>query len=511
VTVTQAPSATYPIARHPPHDLRALLWLKSRELLGETRDGSRLAFYAAAYLSWWVLVITGSWLAVQQGRIEPRYVANIAAGAWPLWALVPLLGGGAGEVVAATRLAAFPVGTRAVFGVGWATALLDVPYVIILPLVLGLESAAYGLPGLIAATAFTVGAMGLGQLAAWTSSTVLAGRRRSGVTALLLTGGVVALLAVAPTLFGSAEDVARALPSGWLVAADHAEVDGHWLQWAGWLTLLSVPAVAALLVGPGLTRRALDREARAGGAGARSWGRATWTVRGSLLRALTVADLRCMTRAVGAQVALAGVLAVPALAQMPGVDIAQVSLPAMGTVSAIAAATVLGLNAFAFQAAGAGLLLSFPLPTRQVLLAKALAVAGCLLGAQVAVTLAGVFALPVSSAEVLQALVLSVARAVLLAGLGLIWSVRFPAASDYDSLRARIAAPRSVVSFGLVAAGSCYAIGRATNDLRGSVGPIAAALLVTFAAVALAWLALRVAAQDLAGAGTERVAVGVSG
>ena len=491
-----------------PQGVRGLLWLQSREWLGEDRDATRLVGLALLYAVCWALILGGSWQAVHTGRIEHRYVGDVAAAAWPLWALVPLFGGGGGgEVVAAGRLAPYPVSPGAVFGAGWVTSFADVPYVVVLPLVVGLQLAADGPLGLLAALAFAAGASATGQLAAWTSALALAGRRRSGATAVLLTGGVVGLLTVAPALLGEADDLARVLPSGWLRAAEDAATAGRPGTALLWAAALVLPVPLALLLGPRLTAAALDREARGGGAGATAWGEAGRSSRGSVLRALAVADVRSTVRAVGAQVALAGVLAVPALTRLPGVDVAQVSLVAMGSVAALAAATALGLNAFAFQAGGAGLLLSWPVPPRQVVAAKAVAVGGCLLLGQVAVTAVGALAAHPTAGEVGGALTLVAGRTLALTGLALAWSVRFPSASDYDSLRARIAAPRSVVSYGAAAALCCYGLSQGAHDLPG-VGGL---LVVTAVAALVGLLGAGVATRDLAGGGTERVSAGVAG
>jgi hypothetical protein len=85
--------------------------------------------------------------------------------------------------------------------------------------------------------------------------------------------------------------------------------------------------------------------------------------------------------------------------------------------------------------------------------------------------------------------------------MSLAWSVRLPSASDYDSLRARIAAPRSVISFGLAAAAVSYVISQGAHDVRGGLGVGLMLVVATAAGVLFA----RAAAADLAGAGTERV------
>jgi hypothetical protein len=491
-----------------PQGVRALIWLRSRELLGESRDPSRLVLLAIAYLGWWTLIVAGCVQAVHSGRIEVKTIPDVSAAAWPLWALIPLLGGGGGgEVVASHRLAPYPVSARAVFGAGWFGVVIDVPYVIVLPVVVGLQIGAYGWLGLLAATAFAVGASATGQLAAWLAAFVLAGRKRSGATAVLMTGAVVGLLTAAPHLLGTAAQLGHALPSGWLASADAAGVAGHAVGWLGWLALLAIPIPIALVCGPMLTSAAMDREARGGGFGSSAWGEPGWAVRGSQLRAIAMADLRSMTRAVGAQVALAGVLAVPALTQLPGVNVAEVSLIAMGSVAAIAAATVLGLNAFAFQAGGASLLLSWPAPPRLILTGKALAVGSCLLVAQLAVTTAGILTQSTTVSQALVALALIVPRTMLLTGCAMVWSVRLPASSDYDSLRARIAAPRSVISYGLAAAGCCYLVSQTTVDLPRGVGPV----VLTVIGLVAGWGLLRVAETDLAGGGVERITAAVAG
>lgn len=484
-----------------PQGLRALLWLRSRELLGTTRDTSRLWVLGFVLLGWCAVCTAGAQAALSLHTLTTTHVGYLVDAAWPLWALLPLLGGGAGEVASTRRLAAYPVPSRAVFAASWLTGLLEVPYLVVAPVVIALSGAVAGPRGWAAAACLVAGASGVGQLAAWAGQLALAGRRRSGLLAVGLTGAAVGLVALAPHLAPGAARAARLLPPGWLAAAEHS----HGLPSVGWLAALLSPAVVALAVGPRLAMVALRREARAGGASARGWGRATWWARAGADRALIGAALRSCTRATGAQVAIAGVLAVPALTRLPGVAFAAVSLPAMGTVAAVAAAAALAINAFAFDAGGATLLFSWPLSPGRVLRARAAAIASCLLAAQLAVTLGGVVA--VGGAQLLPAVVLDLTRTVSLTGLGLAWSVWFPAGSDYDSLRARVAPVRSLATFAPVAAAVSYLSTQVVQD----AGLAAGLTMVGVGSLALAAAGYALARGRLMGGAGAAVAVAVRG
>ncbi|HVE98662.1 MAG TPA: hypothetical protein VNA12_05725 [Mycobacteriales bacterium] len=492
-----------------PQGVRALLWLKSREWLGETRDPARLVLLGAGLAGWFALIVAGCVQGDRSGEIPADIGLGVAAGAaWPLWAVVPLLGGGGGELVAAHRLAPYPVSPRSIFAGTWITALLDVPYLVVLPLVLGFAVAYTGPAGLLAAVVFVAGASATGQLVAWLSFLALAGRRRTGVSALLLTGCVVGLLALLPALLPAVDDVGDLLPGGWLVRAGDALLFDRTSEYWAWVAGLAVPVPIAAAFGPRLARTALDREARSAGVGSRPWGVTTWPNRGSAHRALVIANLRSVGRAVGAQVAIAGVLAVPTLTRFPGVDFVEVPVLAMGGIAGLAASTVLGVNAFAFDGGGAAVLLSWPVRARDVLLAKAAAVFAALLVTQVAVTALGAVVLRTPRGELAAALVLCLARTAGLTGLSVLWSVSWPTPSDYDSLRARISTPGAIVSFCLAASVVSLGVSQTARVVGGPVGVATAVAVFT----GIGWATFELAAGRFATpAGVERVAAGVLG
>ncbi|HVE63509.1 MAG TPA: hypothetical protein VNB94_06890 [Mycobacteriales bacterium] len=492
-----------------PQGVRALLWLKSRELLGETRDPARLVLIGAGVACWILLVGVGCVQADRSNQIAADVGLAVAAGAaWPLWAIVPLLGGGGGELVAAHRLAPYPVSARAVFGGTWLTALTDVPYLVVLPLVLGFAVAEAGLLGLLLALVFVAGCSATGQLVAWLSYLSLAGRRRTALAALLLTGCVVGALAALPYLLPAVDDIGDVLPGGWVSHAVDALRLGRYASYAGWVAALAVPVPVALLVGPRLARAALDREAGSSGVGARPWGEQTWFTQGSVRRALVVTNLRSVGRAVGAQVAIAGVLAVPTLTRFPGVDFVEVPVMAMGGIAGLAASTVLGINSFAFDGGGASVLLSWPVPARAVLVAKATAVFAALLLTQVTVTVLGAAVLATSGGETAVALVLAVARTAGLTGLAMVWSVRAPTPSDYDSLRARISTPGAIMGFCTAAGFVSLGVSQTARLVPGAAGVLTSLVFFT----ALGWVAFEYAVSVFdTRAGVERVAAGVQG
>ncbi len=492
-----------------PQGVRALMWLKTREWLGESRDPARLVLLGAGLLAWFVLIASGCLQADRTNQLAADVGLAVAAGAaWPLWAVVPLLGGGGGELVAAHRLAPYPVSARAVFGGTWATSLLDVPYLVVLPLVVGFCLAEAGVAGLVAAVVFVAGASAAGQLVAWLSFLMLAGRRRTGVSALLLTGAVVGLLALLPTLLPGVDDVGAVLPGGWVSNAVTAFVDGEATAYAGWVLALAVPVPLALLLGPRLARAGLDREAASRGVGARPWGTPTWMSAGTVRRALVVANLRSVGRAVGAQVAIAGVLAVPTLTRFPGVDFVEVPVLAMGGIAGLAASTVLGINAFAFDGGGAAVLLTWPVSVREVLYAKATAVFAALYTTQLAVTLLGAVVLRPGVREVLVALLLAVGRTAALTGIAMLWSVRAPTASDYDSLRARISTPNAIVTFCIAAGALSLGVSQTARLIPGATGVvIVLAVFGSFGWAACEWATTEFSTP----AGVERVAAGVQG
>lgn len=490
-----------------PTGVRTLLWLKSREFLGEDRRPLRLQVLAGLVLLWFVLSISAIIHASEIGRLTPEIdLRYFTAASWALWALVPLLGGGS-EVVAAQRLAPYPVPPRAIFHGSWAVAFLGLPYLVAFPMVAGLALAYNGLAGLALAVAFVAGSSAMGQLAAWTSSYLLTGRKRTGLASLALTGSVVGGLAIAPVLLGGSLRLGAILPGGWAYGALYRYHYGELaplLQVGGAFLLITL---FAYLIGPRIAAAAIRRESQAKGVGSRAWGERGWAARGGALRLLATTSVRSTFRAVGAQVAVVGVLAVPTLSQLPGFEIAQINLIAMAAIAGLAAATVLGVNSFAFDSGGAAMTLSLPVRVRDILIGKALAVGSLLLLAQLLATFLGALVLRVPLELLVENVILCFGRTFLLTGVSLCWSVWQPSASDYDSLRARIAAPGSILTFIPTAGLCCLFVSTSASILDGLSG----AMVTNLLAACLALLLFRLAQRQLEHDGRERVALGAAG
>src|SRR5690349_3827150 len=80
--------------------LAALVWLRSREFLGDRRDPARLWALGTAVLVFAGTIIAGVHLGAASGRLHPAFDSKyVCAAAWVLWAITPLLGGGGGELV----------------------------------------------------------------------------------------------------------------------------------------------------------------------------------------------------------------------------------------------------------------------------------------------------------------------------------------------------------------------------------------------------------------------------
>lgn len=506
--------------------LRALLWLRSRELLGHRRGARRLRVLAAVLLGWIVLAVSSIGKSVELGVLSTSTLLQLAGVAWVLWALVPGLGGGANEVASTQRLAPYPVHPRPVFTASWASSMLDVPYLTVGPLVLGLSAAigaglgdgeaslTGGAAGLLAAIAFVAGASGLGQLAAWGATWVLAGRRAPGRTALWGVGVAGLALILGRSFDQYLPTLATLTPGGWLQAAAEAAARGQWAIWGGWVGALILPALLAPRAGGRLVRAAWGREARAQGAESRPWGEAGWSGEGSVGRAVLVAQLRSILRAPAAQVALAGVLLVPASARL-AVDPATgvnpgVPLTTIGAIAGVSVALAIGCNALGYLAGGTTWLMSAPLERRTLLRASAVAVGLIVLIGQLATTLEA-WVLGGTTGGLLAALTLAGARTLALAGAAVRWSVAHPSHADFDSLRTRIAAPRAVAGF-LLAATTCNLLVGGVAQAGEMLGhPLLGIVGAYVAAGLLGWGWLALGRWRLHRRGTEQLALEVRG
>lgn len=426
-----------PARRSVAAEVRTALWLQSRDIVhlgGRRFLGPSLV---AGYLGLSVLLVLGG--LVVHGQHHNLPLVELFTPIWLLWALLPAVGAGGGSLDAATSLAPYPTGPAMQLAAAWAAGLLDIQYVLPLPVLFAAAAADVGPTGLIGAVAFVAGASALGQLAGWLSVAGVRARRGQSLTVTVLAVLGLGLLAVSHRSDAVGTRRLGAIPpTRWLAAGAHAARRGDWPVAAGWWGLLAAPVVLLVLVGPGLVRRATV--ARLAGPASRGSGRA---FAASPERALAAAAWRGIVRTLSWRAALLAVVAIPFLTALLSHPLTARTLASVGLVSAGA---TIAANTWSFEAGGTALLLSAPLPRHTVVLVRSVVLAGALM-VTLAVASASAFAsapLPVTPADLgYAACVLVVVTAA-----GMRTSISTASAADVDSLRARPASLVAVLTFG---------------------------------------------------------------
>jgi hypothetical protein len=417
-------------------DVRAAIWLQSRDIVhlgGRRRLGSVLA---AAYAACCLLLLLGG-LAAHQRDVE-LHVDRVFTPIWLLWALLPAVGAGGGSLDAAESMAPYPASATVQLTASWFSALTDVQYLIPVPVLFAATAAESGAGALPGALAFVAGASALGQLAGWFSVAGLRARRGQSLLVTAVAVAILGAIAVGRRSHGAAtRHLGTIPPTRWLVDGARAAGAGDWAPALGWWALLAGPAVLVVLIGPGLVRRATVARLSAGqvrGAG-KSFGR---SARVAAMQAAWRGIVRSRTWRAG----LLAAVSIPFLTTLLSNPLAYRGL---ATVVVISTGASIAANTWAFEAGGSTMLLSAPVPRRTVVVARALVLAGLLATALGVATAAAVVAGPVhgSLADLgFAACVLAVVTAA-----GMRTSIAGASAVDVDALRSRPARLTAVLAF----------------------------------------------------------------
>jgi hypothetical protein len=417
--------------------MRTAVWLQSRDIVH--LGGRRLLGPAiiATYLGVCLLLVAGGLAAHSQHQDLP--LADVFTPIWLLWALLPAVGAGGGSLDATGSLAPYPTGTPMLLTSSWFSALIDVQYLLPVPVLFGGVAVEYGAAGLPGAVAFVIGASALGQLAGWFS---VAGVRARRGQSLFITGCAVLALGALAVSRRSRDADARHLgtipPTRWLVSGAHAAQHGDWPAAAGWWALLAMPVLLFVAVGPALVRRATL--ARLAGASARGSG---GSFASTPWRAIAAAAWRGMVRTTSWRATLFAVVSVPFMTTLLSEPL---SYRALASVVVVSAGATIAANTWAFEAGGVTVLLSAPVRRRTVVVARTAVLAAALATSLVVATAAALIAGPLegSAADVGYAACV----VLLVAAAGMRTSVATASATDVDSLRARPATLPAVLAFG---------------------------------------------------------------
>lgn len=482
-------------------------WLRLRE--SSSDRPSRVVVWVMLFLAWTLLLAAGSLLAADADATQLREdLATIAKITWPLWALIPLLSGGAGEVTSSARLAPYPVAPRTHLYAAWVSALLDYPYLVAFPPMLALTVGVAGWWGVPLGVLYVLSASAAGQAGAWVLARLVGSRSRPGLLVAGLTlAGVVVVAAwslLAPVFAG----VASSLPGLWLASAAGAAADGEALPALLWSVLLLVPVLLHARFGTFLVSRALDVERHARGVPSRPWGDVSWAGRGSVERVLLATHLRSVLRATSTQAALAGVVLTPFLFRFLAGNSPDAAIGTIALIAVLSAAATLGVNSFGYLSGGMVWVLSAPVSRWRLVGMTSLALALLLTGIGLLALGVAFLLLSPSLGASLAAVVSVVLRSVVLAAICVRWSVRHPVAVDFDSLRNKVTTPRAAFTF--FAAGVSWGL-LVTFPLGVSALPLGLRLLASSAlTVLVAFVYLWRSVRDLSREGEARVVSAVT-
>ncbi len=404
-------------------------------------------------------------------------VAGLLVPLGMLWVLLPALGGGGADAWPATAWTPYPVSPRLLLVSGWLAAVLDLSYLLPVPILAAVAVATAGPAALLPLAAFTLGCSALGQLLAWATVAGLQTRRGTSLAAGAVLAAVLMVLWVLVPRPGG---LSALLPAARVHAALAAPADlPRLLAWGARSLLPAVPVPALLAAGPRLVSRASC--ARAGNDGMRRRRRRAGPLPAHRVGAVYLVGLRGLYRAWAFKAALMTGAAVPLVAAsgLPGLDV-----QTLGAFSLLSTSATLAANTWAYDAGGTSLVLAAPVARRELLAARAGVVAtGLAVVVAVAVALGAALGMPVRAGWVATSGHLLVLL-VLVTAVGLRTATRRPSAADVDSLRGRPTSLPSAVGC-TVRAGALVGLLSLLGALPGPGPLLAAAVVVGY----LAWAA----------------------
>lgn len=422
-------------------DFSNALWLKSRDLLPESRSKKPAFLILGVYVLATVLLCWGTTLLPDFAATSLDSTLLLTSPLWLLWAVIPFTGTGAGDIESSLRLAPYPVNSRVHLFSTWISAFLDFPYLIGLPLLLATAYSAGGVQGVILVFALTLGASALGQFGSWLSGAFGFKKKGESLSSMIFFLLLISLLSLTPL---SIQTAFVYLPPGWFISGLEAASVGSLTSTLLWSLALLSPLLLVLFFTPRLVQRTLRIRAEGFQAKSRPWGARARNLPPSLsvVLAMTASSVRSLT----VKAVFISVLSIPFLSSL-AFGLEMVSAPSMAFFVAFASSATVSINLWAFDASGTQLWLSWPLSTRRLLYMRLLSSLLVLLIIET-VVLGAFFILSnfegINWADTSR-ITLMVVAVCSIAGLAV--STFRPSSVDFDSLRARPNTFPAAISF----------------------------------------------------------------
>lgn len=336
--------------------LKVAFWLRLRDwgVLSRARNFPALAagFYIAivAFLCYFLTLI----YPAPQDAIDATLI--LISPLWILWALVPALGS-AGDADSWTLFAPYPVSRLTLGVVSWVNAVLDLPYLVPLPLFLATSFAAESFLGLFCALFFALGASLIGQLFSWLGTAFSSKRKGESLLPTFIMVGLSVFLA---SRSGALKAVFTFLPPGRFVEILKGFQNGHF-EFGAMSSVLAWSLLPLCFI-PLVISRAF--KVRLAGRAQRPVKSLLHPRRVSLLVFLSM--LRSMFRSRALKALFLSTVVVPSLVSLVfGPDV--FSVASLVFFAIFASAATVSANMWAFDGPGVLLWLHFPLSLRKLL------------------------------------------------------------------------------------------------------------------------------------------------